>query len=243
MVNFKPLRQMIEVKGNGNVISREIKVSSFIRLHISGKGLIELYQSDEEKVIVETDENFQEFFSATNSGRTLYVSAETKLRKPVYTVCKIKIYLRQIDVLYVRNENANLICGNQIALSNPIDIKVQSVGNTELDINAPAIKILCQSEGNVILRGKCESLTVKNQSQGDFNSKDLIAGSVSINNMAQGNVQLFADREIRIKHYGQGYIHYSGKAIVKDVRQYGDGVIQHVDLPVSSLLMAINGIQ
>ncbi|MCX6227155.1 MAG: DUF2807 domain-containing protein [Bacteroidia bacterium] len=220
---------MIEVKGNGNVVSREISVSSFIRLHISGKGLIELYQSDEEKVIVETDENLQEFFSVVNSGRTLYVSAETKLKKPVYTVCKIKIHLRQIDVLFVRNENANLICGNQIALSHPIEIKVQSVGNTELDISATAIKILCQSEGNVMLKGKCESLTVKNQSQGDFNSKDLIADRVSINNMAQGNVLLYADREIRIKHFGEGYIHYSGKAIVKDVRQYGDVEIKHVD--------------
>ena len=229
MVNFKPLRQIIEVKGNGNVISREIPVSSFIRLHISGKGLIELHQSDEEKVIVETDENLQEFFYAVNSGRTLYVSVETKLRKPVFTVCRIKIYLRQIDVLYVRNENANLVCADQIALTSPLEIKVQSVGNTELDINAPAIKILYQSEGNIILKGRCESLSVNNQSQGDFNSRDLIADRLTINNMAQGNVLLYADREIRIKHFGEGYIHYSGKAVVKDILQYGHGEIKHVD--------------
>ena len=77
MVNFKPLRQIIEVKGNGNIVTREISVSSFICPHIAGKGQIELYQSDEEKVIVETDENLQNFISAFNSGRTLYVSAET----------------------------------------------------------------------------------------------------------------------------------------------------------------------
>jgi hypothetical protein len=229
MVNFKPLRQIIEVKGNGNIVTREISVSSFIRLHIAGKGQIELYQSDEEKVIVETDENIQDFISAYNSGRTLYVSAETNLKKLLFTVCKIRIYLRQMDALQVRNENANLICGNQIALLNPLDIKVQSVGNTELDINAPAIKILCQSVGNVLVKGKCENLTVKNQNQGDFNSKDLIADRVSISNQAVGNVQLFADREISIKHAGVGYIHYSGKAIVKDVRQHGVGEIKHVD--------------
>jgi hypothetical protein len=229
MVSFKQLRQIIEVNGNGNVVTREISVSSFIRLHVSGKGLIELYQSDEEKVIVETDENFQDFFSVQNSGRTLYVSAETKSKKLVYTVCKIKIYFRQIDVLFVRNENANLICGNQIVLSNPIDIKVQSAGNTELDINAPAIKILCQSEGHVLLQGKCESLSIKNQSHGDFNSKGLLANRLSIKNMAVGNVLLYADQEISIKHMGVGYIHYSGRAIVKDVIQNGVGEIKHVD--------------
>jgi hypothetical protein len=229
MVNFKPLRQIVEIKGNGNIITREISVSSFVRLHIAGKGEIELYQSDEEKVVVETDENIQDFISAYNSGRTLYVSAETNLKKLLFTVCKIRIYLRQMDVLFIRNETANLICGNQITLSSPLDIKVQCVGNTELDINAPAIKILCQSVGHVLLKGKCENLTVKNQIQGDFNSKDLIADRLSIKNMAQGNVQLFANQEISIKHFGQGSIHYSGKAIMKDVRQFGIGEIKHVD--------------
>ncbi len=229
MVNFKPLRQLIEVKGNGNIITKEIKVSSFIRLHLSGKGSVELFQSDEEKVIVETDENLQEFVYAINSGRTLYVSAESKLRQPVFTVCTIRIYIRQIDVIDIRNENANLICGNQLAVTGPVVIKVQSVGNTELDINAPAIKILCQSVGNVILKGKCDSLAVKNQSTGDFNSKDLIAGHVSIQNSAMGNVLLHAEKEITIRHSGVGYIHYSGKAILKDVRQNGVGEIQHVE--------------
>lgn len=229
MVNFKPLRQIIEVKGNGNVVSREIPVSSFIRLHISGKGHIELHQSDEEKVIVEADENLQEFIYAVNSGRTLFVSVEGKLRQPVFTACRVKIYLRQIEQLLIRNGSADLVCANQIGLSSPLEIKIQSVGNTELNINAPAIKLLCQSVGNVILKGKCESISVKNQNIGDFNSSELITGSLSISNQAVGNVQLFADREIRIKHSGVGYIHYSGRAVVKDVRQNGAGEIKHVD--------------
>jgi hypothetical protein len=228
MVNFKPLRQLIEVKGNGNITSREIRVSSFLRLHIAGKGQVELIYSDEEKVVVETDENLQEFFTVANAGRTLYVSAESTLKKPVFTECKIRIYLHQVEVLYIRNENANLICGNQISLLSPVDIKVQSVGNTELDINAPAIKILCQSQGNVLLKGQCGSLAVKNQSQGNFDAKEMIAGIVSINNSAMGNVELHSEQEIRIKHAGVGYIHYSGKGTLKDVRQNGVGEICHV---------------
>jgi len=228
MVNFKPLRQLIEVKGNGNVIVKEIRVSSFLRLHIASKGQVELYHSDEEKVIVETDENLQEFITVANAGRTLYVSTESMLKKPVFTVCKIKIYLHQLEVLHIRNENANLICGNQISLLSPVDIKVQCLGDTELDINAPSIKILCQSQGNVLLKGQCGSLTVKNQSQGDFKAKEMIAGTISISNSAMGNVLLHSEQEIRIKHMGLGYIHYSGKGALKDVRQNGAGEICHV---------------
>jgi len=70
-----------------------------------------------------------------------------------------------------------------------------------LDINAPAIKILCQSVGHVLLKGKCENLTIKNQIQGDFNSKDLIADRLSIKNMAQGNVRQFGIGEIKHVDY------------------------------------------
>jgi hypothetical protein len=228
MVNFKKLRQMIEVKGNGNIISREIGVSSFIRLHVSGKGLIELHKSDEEKVIVETDENLQEYFEVCNSGRTLYVSAESKFRRPVFTKCLIKIFIRQMDTLYIRNDNADLVCANEISLPNPLEIKIQSVGNTELNINAPAIKILSQTQGNVVMKGKCQSIEIKNMSQGNFNASELLAEELSIKNMSQGNVDLVANKTISIKHMGEGYIHYSGDAVLKNVKQFGDGDIRHV---------------
>lgn len=227
MISFKKLRKMIEVKGNGNVVSREISVSSYIRLHVSGHELVELYQSDEEKVVIETDENLQEFFEVANSGRTLYVSAGAKFKKPVYTKCVIRIYCRQLDVIYIRNEHADLVCPQEISLINPLDITIQSVGNTSLNFNAPSIKMLCQSEGNVSIKGKCESIDIKTQMQGDFNSRELIADKLKIKNMAQGNVEVFAEKEITISHYGEGYIHYYGNATLKDVKQYGSGEIKH----------------
>lgn len=219
---------MTEVQGNGNIVSKEVKVSSFIRLHLSGKGVIELHQSDEEKVVFETDENLLEYFEAENSGRTLYVSADGRLRKPVYTTCRIKVFFRQIDVLYVRNDHALVVCPHDIRLTAPIEIKIQSEGDTELNIIAPAINILCQAVGNVSLKGKCRTIRIKNQSEGDFDSTGLIAEVLSIRNMAAGNVELFADKEITISHFGEGYVHYSGNAVLKDVRQYGEGEVKHI---------------
>jgi len=220
---------MIEIKGNGNIVSREIPVSSFVRLHISGKGVVELHQSDEEKVIIETDENLQEYFEVQNSGRTLYLSAEAKFKKPVYTTCTIKVYFRQIDVLYIRNDGANLVCPGEIKLANPIEIKVQSIGDTALNIHAPIIHILCQSVGKIALSGKCGCIKIKNQNEGDFTSSALFSEVLSIKNMAEGNVLLFANREITISHFGEGYVHYSGKALLKDVQQYGSGEIKHIN--------------
>ena len=198
---------MIEIKGNGNIVSREIEVSSFIRLHLSGKGLIELHQSDDEKVVVETDENLQEYFNIVNSGRTLYVSAEGEIKRPAYTQCMIKVYLRQIETLYVRNEGADVVCPEELFLPGPLEIKIQSLGNTQLFISSPSVKILSQCQGNVILKGRCRYVEIKNQSQGDFDASELLAEDLTIKNMAQGNVKLNASNSIKITHMGQGFIH------------------------------------
>jgi len=157
---------MIEIKGNGNIVSKEIQVSSFLRLHIDGRGLVELVQSNDEKVIIETDENLLDYFDAQNSGSTLYVTSEAKLRKPIFTKCLIKVYLRQLDSLVIRCDHGNVICDDTIRLSTPLDIKIQSEGNTSLNIDAPAIKLLSQCEGDVKLKGKCGSITIKKPEPG-----------------------------------------------------------------------------
>lgn len=225
---------MIEVKGNGNIVSREVSVSTFIRLHIGCKGIIELHQSDEEKVVFETDENLQEFFSASNAGRTLFVTNEAKLRKPVFTRATVKIFIRQLDKLYVRNNHGDVICPGQLTFSQPLEIKVQSEGNTDLHLAAPAIKILCQAHGDTRLKGSCEKLDISNQSNGNFDSSQLTAGDLTIKNMAHGNVLLRAGKTIQLSHYGNGYIHYYGNAVVKDVKQYGHGEVKHMKEELAS---------
>src|ERR1700755_1884499 len=100
-MNFKKLRKMIEEKGNGTISSREIPVSSFIRLHIATNGVTNLIQGDEEKLVVEADENLLKYFEAMNSGRTLYISSDAGLRKPAFTHCKVDVYFRQLDTLQI----------------------------------------------------------------------------------------------------------------------------------------------
>jgi putative autotransporter adhesin-like protein len=228
MVNFKKLRQMIEIKGNGNIVSRTIQVSSFVRLHLAANGLIELIQSDEEKVVIESDENLQDYFEAVNSGRTLYLSSEGKFRKPAFSRCHIKVYLRQVNVLYVRCDGGDVICHGPIVLSDPLEIKIQSVGNTSLNIQAPAIKLLSQCQGNVVISGACGNLEIKNQSEGNFSSLEMKATELSIRNMSEGNVEVYADKHIAISHYGEGEVRYYGNAVLKDVKQYGSGAIRHM---------------
>ena len=228
MKAFKKLRQMISVQGNGNIVSKEVMVSSFLQLHLCVHHEIEIHQSDEEKVVIEADENLQDYIDITNSGRTLYVTTDTGiLKKPVFTICKVKVYYRQLHVLHIANEQADFDCKQELHFANDVEIKIQSIGNTHLRIHAPAIKVSSQCEGDVTLEGTCHLLDIKHESEGNLNARELIADEVVMKHRGSGDVQLFANDFITIKHQGEGNIFYFGSAVLKEVTQHGDGIIQH----------------
>ncbi len=218
---------MIEVQGSGTITRKEIPVSSFLRLHLSARGTVYIEQADEEKVIIEADDNLLDYFEVVNSGRTLYVTSEAKLRKPVFTDLKITVRVRQVDT--ISNVGlGNVESLNQLVCTEPILVKIHSQGDTNLDINAPKIEVVMACQGNVTFRGECNEAKIKTSSQGDLDCKNLRAKDLYIKNMSQGNILLYAEESISITHMGQGYIHYFGPGRLKDIKQHGQGEVVHL---------------
>ena len=219
---------MIKEKGTGNIISKTIGVSSFVRLHVSIGGLVELIQADEEKVIIETDDNLVDFISTENSGRTLYVTSEGKWRIPEFTSLRIKVFYRQIFNLYNASERGELVCGNTLRSGEPVEVKIHSdKSSTMLDVDAVSVKLITACVGNVTLKGECTLLDINAKSEGNLDAREMKAKNVVLKNYSQGNIDLFADDTIAISNYGQGNIRYWGNAVLKDIKQYGDGEVRH----------------
>jgi len=227
-MNFKKLRQMIDVKGNGNIVSTVKNISSFIRLHISINGTVELIQSDEEKVIVEADENLMEYIEVTNSGRTLYVTAEGKWRKADFSSLNVKVYYRQLYNIYNASTKGNLICANTLMSAEPVEVKIYSdKSSSKLNINAPAVKLITACVGDVEIEGACNLLEINAKSEGNLYARQMQAKTVSIKNYSVGNLEVSAEEWVSISNYGEGNISYWGNGKLKDIKQYGSGEINH----------------
>jgi len=219
---------MINVKGNGNIISQEKAVSSFVRLHIRVGGKIELIQADEEKVVIEADENLQEYLEIVNSGRTLYVTAEGKWRVPDFSSLTIKVYYRQLYNIYNASEKAALICANTLMATEPVEIKIYTdKSSNKLDINAPSIKLLTACVGDVEIEGACNQFEISAKSEGNLYARKMIAKNVALKNYSEGNLEVYADEALTISNYGEGNIYYWGNGRLKDIKQYGSGEVKH----------------
>ncbi|UOQ64253.1 head GIN domain-containing protein [Hymenobacter volaticus] len=227
MFSFKHLRQLMQIQGSGTLAVRSQPVSSFTRLHLSVHGTVELRQSHEEKVVIEADDNLLEHVSVTNAGRTLFVSTEDKLRRPAYSHLLVTVYLRQLQHLDIASEG-HVTCAAPLLAIEPLEIKIRSIGNTQLLVEADTLKLHCACEGQVSVAGTAGQVKITNLSEGDLDCGNLAAQHLTLRNLAAGNVQLRAEQTIRIQHLGAGSIHYAGSARLLDVRHYGEGEIRHV---------------
>ena len=79
------------------------------------------------------------------------------------------------------------------------------------------------------LSGSAGDVQIKNASDGNLNTRALVAQHLRLRNLSAGNIDVYAEQTINLSHMGAGYIHYAGPARLTDVRQYGAGEIRHVE--------------
>ena len=70
-------------------------------------------------------------------------------------------------------------------------------------------------------------LEINAKSEGNLDAREMKAKNVALKNYSQGNIDLYAEDTITISNYGQGDIRYWGNAVLKDIKQYGDGEVRH----------------
>lgn len=217
----------MQLQGSGTLAVRTQPVSSFTRLHLSVHGTVELRQSTEEKVVIEADDNLLDCVSVANAGRTLYVTTEDKLRRPAYSHLRVTVHLRQLQHLDIASEG-HVTCPAPLVAVEPLEIKIRSIGNTQLLLQAGALSLNSACEGNVEVAGTASEVKINNLSEGDLDCGHLAAQHLKLRNLGAGNVQLRAEQTIRIQHLGAGFVHYAGPARLLDVRHYGEGEIRHI---------------
>jgi Putative auto-transporter adhesin, head GIN domain len=218
---------MMKLQGSGTLAVRTMVVSSFTRLHLSVHGTVHFVLGDDERVEVEADDNLLDYVQAINSGRTLFITSENKLRSPGFTVLRITVYLRQLAEISIACDG-DVVCPDLLRVPNPLNVKIQSNGATELALEAPALTISIASDGDTTLRGAAGDVQLKAHSHGSVWARELITQHLTVTNKCDGNVEVYAEQTIAAQHMGNGYLHYGGPARLTDVRASGSGPVRHV---------------
>ncbi|HUC82102.1 MAG TPA: head GIN domain-containing protein [Flavisolibacter sp.] len=203
------------IEGNGNLVTKEIPVSSFETLKASGIYELKLVQGGAESVKVEADENLHQYFNVRNEGNTLVIDMKGTKNKNMKLKNKMKVYvsfkkLTEMDLSMVGDVKAE----TPLNFAN-LAIKNSSVGNVQLNLSATTLNVTNNSVGHVKLHGKAENAVVKNNGVGDFDAGDLVVQTMRIDNSGVGDAEVHATKELTVSDSMLGGVKNKGGATVK----------------------------
>lgn len=207
------------IEGNGKMVTRDVKVSSFDALKASGVYELKLSQGNNESVKIEADENLQDYFSVRNEGSRLVIDMKKMENKNFKSKSKMKVFvtfkkLKEMELSMVGNVGSE----EQLAFDD-LDLKNKSVGNVDLRLTARKLDLNNTSVGNVKLSGKADDVVVKNSGVGSLEAGNFMVQTMNIENTGVGSARVNAEKDLKVKDSFMGKVENKGKATVRKMNK------------------------
>jgi hypothetical protein len=122
------------IKGSGNVIKETRHLDTFHAIDVGGAFEVELIKSNEEKIIIETDDNIMPYIKTRVSGGELDIDNTEDINNP--TELKLTIYYKSIDEIDISGA-ASLYSADILEASNfEMDCSGASEITLKLDVGS-----------------------------------------------------------------------------------------------------------
>jgi hypothetical protein len=203
------------VEGNGNLVTRDVAVTSFESLKASGVYELKLLQGDKESVKIEADENLQQYFNVKNEGQALVIDMKELRNVNLRNKNKMRVFvtfkkLKELDISTVGSVNAE----KELNFAD-LEIKNASVGKVDLRLSANTVKLNNSSVGNVILAGKAQNADFRNSGVGSLDAGSFVVQTLNIENSGVGSATVNAEKDLKVKDNMLGRVKNRGAAPVR----------------------------
>ncbi len=200
------------IKGNGNVISEDRKISAdFNEIKVSQGIQVYLTQGNKTNLNVETDENIMDLLVTEVEGNTLKIYFDKNVSKATR-----KVYLTTKEINSVNTSSGASVDGENTINTTTIALKSSSGSSIELAINADNIESTTSSGSNIKISGESSSITANASSGSTLNAYKLLAKNATASVSSGANLSIYANDNITVKASSGGNIKYFGNP--KDVK-------------------------
>lgn len=215
------------VHGNGDIVSKDRKVSRAEKIVIKGNFDVILTPGNETSVIIKTDENLQNLILVSESEGELVFKSKQKFNLKSDHGIKIYISTPKLTGVYLAG-SGNIVGKGKFVGADKLIIDIAGQGDVDLEVNTPKVEVDIKGSGNVKLKGETKNASFEIAGSGDCNAETLKAENASIKVAGNGNVNVYADVKLDIKIMGSGDVFYKGNAELSQ-KVLGSGNIKKLD--------------
>lgn len=233
------------IKGNGNIISKEITISEFNKIVASGAVDI-IYEQDTTKIPylkVEVDDNILEYILIETKNNELTISTKKTINPTRFKVYTNSNNLENINlsgasdielISDLKNESlkiqlsgsSDLKSKNRIEISN---IEIKTSGASDLIIKqliADKTTVSCTGSSDITIAGTTNYLTADANGSSDLKIDNFKAKNANINISGSSDASLYVTDSLNVKASGSSDVKYKGKPLTKSISSTGSSDIK-----------------
>lgn len=195
------------VKGNGNLQTETRTVTQPFSIIKATEGLdVFLTQSDNESIIVETDENLQELIITEVEDGVLKIHTKESIGRN--SAKKVTVSFKNISSI-IATSGSDVVSTNTITVDE-LDLKTTSGSDMTLHVNAKILNCKSTSGSDLNLTGKTEKFNAEATSGSDIEAKELIALYSNIKATSGADITTSTEKILVAKATSGGDVKYYG---------------------------------
>ena len=225
------------VRGDGQLITTEINVSSFEKINMSTGAEVRFYASQTYRVVLTIDSNLYDYVDIYTRNRELNI--RWKNRGPYFTRFLVEVYGSALTGVSVSGSGSFTAMDKIVTSSFKTNISgsgeteatvecgdfsaiISGSGKTNHNIICDTLTADISGSGEIIITGTGRDATIRISGSGDFNGSEFKTNNVSARISGSGNLNIWVLDYLRANVSGSGNINYRGNPRV-DFDSSGSG--------------------
>lgn len=196
--------------GNGKVVTEEREVTADFT-EVRGSAGLEVYliQGNENKIVVEADENLLQYIETDIEGGKLHVTTSENIGNS--KAKKVYVTFKELNV--VEASSGADVTGNSVIKSQSLTLKSSSGADLEVEVFAQELTAKSSSGADLKISGKVSSLNADASSGSELDAKQLLVINCSAEASSGAEVTVNVQEKLETNVSSGGNINYYGNPI------------------------------
>jgi len=213
------------IKGNGNVVKQERKVTGFSGLEVGGAFRVFLTQGDEEKLIIEADENLLPVIETKVKGGTLIISTNENIKD----FKTLNIYLTFKDMKDMEISGACHLTGENKFRFDDLELDCSGASEVDMKFSANLINMDISGASNVNMYGSVDKAEMDVSGASKLNAFDLEVIACDVEVSGAANVKILVSKDLSVEVSGAAKMRYKGNPKLLSHEVSGAGSLKKVE--------------
>lgn len=217
-----------EINPSSTITTEELTVGDFNSVKVSSGFDVEIFYSDDEYILIESNENLHPYIVATQENGQLTIRLDKGTNISGGSILKARVYTNN-PLTGIEVAQASRLTATEATFSDVValDLTGASFLRTEMDVEDLAVEV--SGKSNLELEGFANnaSLTV---SDGARVQDDRFSANFATLELTGGSsAELMINQEIRLTASGSSVLKYGGDAVIKAIDLTSGATIEKID--------------